>query len=330
MPDTTTPNFGLVQPEVGASRDTWGTKWNQNATILDQFLSYAMPIGAIIDFAGPQAPPGWLICDGRLISRVTYSQLFAVISTYWGAGDGTTTFALPPTPGRASIGPGQVIDELGNSLTFSFTQTKGLLNQGLTRANLPNVNLLTDVQGYHNHTGATAPGGSHTHSTDTQGGHYHAGAYLADPARSGATDGQGQHQHNAPTSYQYNASSGAQFPIYAGAPGFNGYTTDAAGNHAHNVAVNSAGNLGLSIPTDGWHGHNLSVLGNFQLGIYPDGSHQHNVSLGGSAALFEVLSPVMVVTKIIYAGGQAAPGVLALMAPQAMRQRLAAPLRGMH
>ena len=56
-----------------------------------------LPAGTIIWFAGLTAkkPAGTLICDGSLVSRTQYADLFAAIGTKYGAGNGSTTFALP-------------------------------------------------------------------------------------------------------------------------------------------------------------------------------------------------------------------------------------------
>jgi len=37
----------------------------------------------------------WLLCDGSAVSRYLYPDLFAMLSTNFGAGDGKTTFNLP-------------------------------------------------------------------------------------------------------------------------------------------------------------------------------------------------------------------------------------------
>lgn len=62
------------------------------------------PIGAITSYAGSIAPTNWLICDGRAISRFTYSDLFNAIGTTYGSGDGNTTFNLPNLKGRVITG----------------------------------------------------------------------------------------------------------------------------------------------------------------------------------------------------------------------------------
>ena len=49
----------------------------------------------------------WLVCDGRAISRTTYSALFNAIGTSFGAGDGSITFNLPDFRGKVAGGIGQ-------------------------------------------------------------------------------------------------------------------------------------------------------------------------------------------------------------------------------
>lgn len=68
--------------------------------------SSAAPSGSITAFGGASAPSGWLICDGSAVSRSTYSALFAVIGTAYGAGNGSSTFNLPNGQGVFLRGSG--------------------------------------------------------------------------------------------------------------------------------------------------------------------------------------------------------------------------------
>lgn len=56
--------------------------------------------GTTAFFAMSTAPAGWMKANGALISRATYADLFAAIGTTYGAGDGSTTFALPDLRGE--------------------------------------------------------------------------------------------------------------------------------------------------------------------------------------------------------------------------------------
>jgi microcystin-dependent protein len=263
MPDAYTPQLALIQPEVGASRDTWGAKWNDNATIIDQFVSQFCQIGIIADFAGPTAPSGWLICDGRTISRTTYAKLFAVIGTYWGAGDGSTTFRLPNTAGRSLLGPGTVTDQGGLTYGFSFTQAQGYVYSPIMQLNLPNYTLTTDTRGNHTHVAGMSGEGSHAHVVDAAGDHQHG---IAVP-------------YSTPNFTSI-------FPVWNTASGSIYSATDPAGAHTH------------SMQPAGFHTHSITV--------YATGDHAHSVSLGGGGVPMTVLNPFLTVTKIIYAGQEAA------------------------
>lgn len=66
----------------------------------------AQPVGSLTAYAGVAAPTGWLLCDGSAVSRTSYSGLFSVLSTTYGAGNGSTTFNLPDLRGRMPMGSG--------------------------------------------------------------------------------------------------------------------------------------------------------------------------------------------------------------------------------
>lgn len=63
-----------------------------------------LPIGAMLPYGNTTPPENWLICDGSEVSRTTYAELFNVIGTSYGSGDGSTTFNLPNKKGRTSVG----------------------------------------------------------------------------------------------------------------------------------------------------------------------------------------------------------------------------------
>lgn len=76
-----------------------------NNAAIEQFgnlTSYGtVPIGGIVGYAGTIAPPGWLECNGAAVGRRVYKELFSVIGTHYGVGDGSTTFNVP-TEAQAS------------------------------------------------------------------------------------------------------------------------------------------------------------------------------------------------------------------------------------
>ena len=87
-------NGVLTIQKNGADIGTFSANQETNETI-NIVVPDALPVGTYIQFAGSQAPAGFLVCNGGEISRTTYSALFSVIGTTYGSGDGSTTFNLP-------------------------------------------------------------------------------------------------------------------------------------------------------------------------------------------------------------------------------------------
>lgn len=86
--------------------------------ILASHFNEIVPIGVVLPYAGSSAPTGFLLCDGAAVSRATYSALFGIVSTTFGAGDGSTTFNLPDMRSRVPVGAGSAPTK-----TFDFAYT---------------------------------------------------------------------------------------------------------------------------------------------------------------------------------------------------------------
>lgn len=62
---------------------------------------YELPIGGIALYVSSDPPEGFLLCDGSPVERDAYSDLFNIVQTDWGAGDGSTTFNIPDLMDKA-------------------------------------------------------------------------------------------------------------------------------------------------------------------------------------------------------------------------------------
>lgn len=156
MSDTTTPRLGLIQPSLDGSENTWGGKLNEDLDFIDAALNAAMPVGTILAYAGSTVPTGWLLCDGRPVSRTTYGPLFAALGGYYGEGDGMTTFNLPNLQACYVVGTGTGTDASGNTTSYLLGQEAGYYQALIGQANLPNTTL-TVTTGDHVHNYVSLP-----------------------------------------------------------------------------------------------------------------------------------------------------------------------------
>src|SRR5574337_238212 len=73
---------------------------NAGSGKLDYPVAGLVQTGAISPSPTTTAPTGYLSCDDSAVSRTTYADLFALIGTTFGVGDGSTTFNLPNLVGQ--------------------------------------------------------------------------------------------------------------------------------------------------------------------------------------------------------------------------------------
>lgn len=140
----------------------------------------AAPIGVVQMYASATPPKGWLACDGAAVSRRDYAELYAIIGTTFGSGDGSSTFNVPDLRGRVVIGAGT-----GTGLTArAVGDTGGAETVTLTEAEIPaHDHDVTDPG--HVHT-VTDPG--HVHSV-TDPGHSHTAPAESNVVSSGSSGG---------------------------------------------------------------------------------------------------------------------------------------------
>ena len=87
--------------EFAHSRVWDGGKWIDEE---NHWVVSGYPIGAMLDWPRETVPRYWTWADGREVSRAGYPALFAQIGEDFGDGDGSTTFNLPDTRSRVTVG----------------------------------------------------------------------------------------------------------------------------------------------------------------------------------------------------------------------------------
>ncbi|WP_245182996.1 phage tail protein [Haematospirillum jordaniae] len=112
--NTITQTAKNIKEEVGAATENTlgivrlatadeikaGTNTEKAVTPAALAQAFPAPVGSVIMHAGQTPPLSYLVCNGQTLSRTDYAQLFAVIGTTFGSGDGSTTFTLPDLRGE--------------------------------------------------------------------------------------------------------------------------------------------------------------------------------------------------------------------------------------
>lgn len=171
-----------------------GIKYNfdgANLTGIEGILT-----GTIVPYSDSSIPSGFLECDGSNVSRTTYADLFAVIGTTYGVGDGSTTFGLPDLQDNVAVG------KSGTKALASTGGANTVTPTGNVAGSTANATLSTSQLSSHNHliVGQPFTGMSSALHTAAMGGGYYTG---------NRGDG-GGHSHNMSANFVGDANSVVQ------------------------------------------------------------------------------------------------------------------------
>lgn len=101
-----------------------------------------VPIGSIVAFASDTIPNGWLLCDGSVVSRTTYSELFNAIGLNY-VENGVEwldeeRFPLPNVKGKTVVGKDSTDTDFN-----TLGKTVGEKTHTLTKSELPKIDIQT-------------------------------------------------------------------------------------------------------------------------------------------------------------------------------------------
>lgn len=166
--------FGNLIKQICTLTENGDISGTSLITILQSLFSTEAPVvGEILLWPHTDTSPltNALWCDGSAVSRTTYADLYSLIGTYYGNGDGSTTFNIPDLRGYCvqlddnSIGSTAAYTTAKNGLTLADYSHRHYLNGPLENSPNPyGVPVADDTIGGGENPNDTEEAGSHTHA----------------------------------------------------------------------------------------------------------------------------------------------------------------------
>lgn len=221
------------------------------------------------------APDNWMLCDGSAISRTTYSDLFDIIGTTYGVGDGSSTFNIPNLKGKVVVGR-----DSGQTEFDVLAETGGAKTHTLSTSEIPSHT--------HGVTGVTVAtqSANHTHTfSDTSSSDAHTHTIGADQDVPSGSANYSVHRGSGSGGFQSNASTSDSHSHTV-----SGTTGNQSASHTHSLSgsTDSAG-------TGGSH-NNLQpyIVLNFIIKVTPSLDGGGGGGGGGGASALDDLTDVVI------------------------------------
>jgi len=160
-----------------------------------------IPTATIIPWSTASVPTGFLECNGQAVSRSTYSALFAIVGTIYGAGDGSSTFLVPDLQDKC------VVSKSNNKALASTGGAETVTATGNIAGSTANATLSTPQLASHSHPGAANSNPtSMTRRYAPNSPNYYQPAYKGN-SNTGNSGSGGAHSHNMSANFSGDATS---------------------------------------------------------------------------------------------------------------------------
>ena len=159
-----------------------------------------IPTATIVPWSSASVPTGFLECNGQTVSRSTYSALFAIVGTTYGAGDGSSTFLVP------NLGDNVPVGKSNNKALGSTGGANTVTSTGNVAGSTANASLSESQLASHSHStqfGTGAFGGGSTSIVSKQDTNP---PFLYNKNTNNSGSGNG-HSHNMSANFAGDATS---------------------------------------------------------------------------------------------------------------------------
>jgi len=153
-----------------------------------------IPTATIVPWSSASVPSGFLECNGTAVSRSTYSALFAIVGTTYGAGDGSSTFNTPDLADNVPVGKSgtKALASTGGANTVAATGNVG--------GSTANATLSTSQLASHSHPAAGGVGGAFLGGSPPS-------PYAIPGGNTGNTGSGSGHSHNMSANFSGDSTS---------------------------------------------------------------------------------------------------------------------------
>ena len=158
-----------------------------------------IPTATIIPWSSASVPTGFLECGGAAVSRSTYSALFAIIGTTYGAGDGSSTFNVPDLQDKVTVG------KSNNKALASTGGEETVTSTGNVGGSTANATLSTSQLASHPHPSGLAFPNQPVQSNPLAGFPNNPSGTTA--ANTGSAGSGNSHSHNMSANFSGDATS---------------------------------------------------------------------------------------------------------------------------